>query len=187
MTFFSKTHLQHALIGVATLSTLVGHSVVHAHAVLTEQSALAGSYYKGAVRIGHGCEGSATTGVKLFIPSGFEGAKPQPKYGWTLTIKKESLPKPYTSNGKTITEDVVEIKWQAISKDFYLPNEQFDEFSFFTRLPAKAGLHWINIRQECVKGINDWAEVPASGTSTKGMKTPAAILELLPSQQHDHH
>ena len=159
----------------------------HAHVVLTDQLAVAGSYYKATLRVGHGCGDEPTTSITVKIPAGFEGAKPQPKFGWTLTIKKELLPKPYTSNGKTITEDVVEIKWQATSKDFYLPNEQFDEFSFFTRLPAKPGPHWISVRQECEKGINDWAEVPASGTSTKGLKTPAALLELLPSQQHDHH
>ena len=159
----------------------------HAHVVLTDQLAVAGGYYKATLRVGHGCGDEPTTSITVKIPAGFEGAKPQPKFGWTLTIKKELLPKPCTSHGKTITEDVVEIKWQATSKDFYVPNEQFDEFSFFTRLPAKPGPHWISVRQECVKGINDWAEVPASGTSTKGLKTPAALLELLPSQQHDHH
>ena len=179
---FSKKSLIKGLIGFALCI-----EASHAHVVLTDQLAVAGSYYKATLRVGHGCGDEPTTSITVKIPAGFEGAKPQPKFGWTLTIKKELLPKPYTSHGKTITEDVVEIKWQATSKDFYLPNEQFDEFSFFTRLPAKPGPHWISVRQECVKGINDWAEIPASGTSTKGLKTPAALLELLPSQQHDHH
>ena len=179
---FSKKSLIKGLIGFALCI-----EASHAHVVLTDQLAVAGGYYKATLRVGHGCGDEPTTSITVKIPAGFEGAKPQPKFGWTLTIKKELLPKPYTSHGKTITEDVVEIKWQATSKDFYLPNEQFDEFSFFTRLPAKAGPHWISVRQECVKGFNDWAEVPASGTSTKGLKTPAALLELLPSQQHDHH
>jgi uncharacterized protein YcnI len=161
--------------------------MANAHIVLTDQLAMAGSYYKGTLRVGHGCGDEPTTAIIVKIPVGFEGAKPQPKSGWRLTIKKETLAKPYTSHGKTITDDVVEIKWEATSKDFYLPNEQFDEFAFFTRLPNKAGPYWISVKQECTKGVLDWVEVPASGTSTKGLKTPAALLELLPSQVNHQH
>ncbi len=78
----------------------------------------------------------------------------------------------------------MDIKWEANNKDFYLLNKQFDEFSFLKRLPTKSGPRWISVRQECTKGINDWSEVPASGTSTKGLKTHAALLELLPSKEH---
>jgi len=63
------------LLACLTFASVITPSSVMAHAVLAESSALAGSYYKGAVRIGHGCDGSPTTGVKLFIPAGFEGAK----------------------------------------------------------------------------------------------------------------
>ena len=159
----------------------------HAHIVLTDQLALAGSYYKGTLRVGHGCGDESTTAIVVKIPAGFEGAKPQPKFGWALSIKKEPLSKPYKSHGKTITDDVVEIRWEASNKDFYLPNEQFDEFSFFTHLPAKPGAYWVSVRQECTKGINDWAEVPTSGISTKGLKTPAALLELIPAQGNHQH
>jgi hypothetical protein len=162
-------------------------SQAYAHVVFTDQLALAGSYYKGTLRVGHGCGDESTTAITVKIPAGFEGAKPQPKFGWKLSTKKEQLVKPYNSHGKTITEDVVEIRWEAISKDFYLPNEQFDEFSFFTHLPNQPGPVWVSIKQECVKGVNNWADVPTSGTSTKGVKNPAALLELLPSSElHNH-
>jgi len=175
------------LISAILLSSFICFGDAHAHIVLTDQLAVSGSYYKATLRVGHGCGDEPTTAIIVKIPAGFEGAKPQPKFGWALTIKKEPLSMPYNSHGKTFTEDVVEIKWEAKNKDFYLLNEQFDEFAFFTRLPAKSGPHWISVRQECTKGINDWSEVPASGTSTKGLKTPAALLELLPSLEHHQH
>jgi len=179
--------LSKKLIAALLCGSIICIETSNAHIVLTDQLAVSGSYYKGTLRVGHGCGDEPTTAIIVKIPTGFEGAKPQPKFGWVLIIKKESLSKPYNSHGKTITEDVVEIKWEANHKDFYLLNEQFDEFSFFTRLPAKSGPHWISVRQECTKGINDWSEVPASGTSTKGMEKPAALLELLPSpEQHQH-
>jgi hypothetical protein len=159
-------------------TTAVLSTSAYSHAVLADSSAIAGSYYKGAVRIGHGCDGSSTTGIKLFIPAGFEGAKPQPKAGWAVTVKKAKLAEPYVSHGKTISEDVVEIEWKANSKESALVDGAFDEFAFMTKLPEKSGANWLRVLQTCEKGQNDWAEIPASGISTKGMKMPAALLNI---------
>jgi len=179
--------MKNFLISSIFFTGLLISNLSTAHVVFTDQLALAGSYYKGTLRVGHGCGDESTTAITVKIPAGFEGAKPQPKFGWKLSTKKELLVKPYNSHGKTITEDVVEIRWEAISKDFYLPNEQFDEFSFFTHLPNQPGPVWVSIKQECVRGVNNWADVPTSGTSTKGIKNPAALLELLPSSElHNH-
>ena len=150
----------------------------HSHAVLADTSAAPGTYYKGAVRIGHGCDGSSTTGIKVFVPAGFEAAKPQPKAGWNVSVKKAKLAEPYVSHGKTVTEDVVEIEWKANSKETALADGAFDEFAFMTKLPEKAGAVWLRILQTCEKGQNDWAEIPASGISTKGLKMPAALLNV---------
>jgi uncharacterized protein YcnI len=161
---------------------------IQAHVVLAEQQAVAGSYYKAAMRVGHGCNGSATTGLTVSVPAGFQGAKPQPKAGWVLSTRKAKLAQPYTSHGKTVTEDVVEISWQAATPEAALPDEFFDEFVWQTRLPEQAGPVWIKVLQTCVQGQNNWADVPASGTSTKGMKTPAALLniELREAGSHQH-
>jgi hypothetical protein len=173
--FPKMTHMTGA---VFALTATVFSNSASSHAVLAESSATAGSYYKGAVRIGHGCDGSSTTGIKLFIPAGFEGAKPQPKAGWAVTVKKAKLAEPYVSHGKTISEDVVEIEWKANSKESALVDGAFDEFSFMTKLPEKSGAKWLRVLQTCEKGQNDWAEIPASGISTKGMKMPAALLNI---------
>jgi uncharacterized protein YcnI len=160
------------------LSLWLLSGTVHAHAVLVDPNAQAGSHYKGAIRIGHGCEGAASTGIRIFIPTGFEGAKPQPKSGWSVSSKKAKLAQPYVSHGKTITEDVVELEWKASSKETALADGTFDEFSFMTKLPEKTGATWLRVLQTCEKGQNDWAEIPASGQSTKGLKMPAALLNI---------
>lgn len=163
---------------VIALSPWLLWGTAQAHAVLVDPSAAAGSYYKGAVRIGHGCEGAATTGIRIFIPAGFEGAKPQPKSGWNVSAKKAKLAQAYVSHGKTITEDVVELEWKANTQEAALPDGSFDEFAFMTKLPEKTGAVWLRVLQTCEKGQNDWAEIPAAGTSAKGMKMPAALLTI---------
>jgi len=149
--------------------------LAQAHIVLSEPKAIAGSYYKATLRVGHGCSGSATTGLTVQIPSGFQGAKPQPKTGWTLTTRK------------AVTDDVVELRWTAASKDAALPDEQFDEVAFMGRLPDQAGPLWVKVLQTCESGQNDWSDIPASGTSTRGMKLPAALLDVQAAPKHDHH
>lgn len=161
--------------------------LARAHIVLAEPQAVAGSYYKAALRVGHGCNGSATTGLTVSVPAGFQGAKPQPKAGWTVTARKAKLAQPYVSHGKTVAEDVVEISWQAATPEAALPDEFFDEFVWLSHLPEQAGPAWIKVLQTCVQGQNNWADVPASGTSTKGMKTPAALLTIQPTDATHHH
>jgi uncharacterized protein YcnI len=169
------------------LFTCASFATAQAHVVLTEPKAVAGSYYKATLRVGHGCNGSSTTGLVVQIPAGFQGAKPQPKFGWTIATRKAKLAQPYNSHGKTVTDDVVELRWTAASKDSVLPDEQFDEFSFMGRLPDQAGPLWVKVLQTCEQGKNDWSEIPASGTSTRGLKSPAPLLDVQASPAHDHH
>ena len=76
-------------------------SAAHAHVTLEQPKAAAGSSYKAVFRIGHGCAGSATHTVNVALPAGFRGAKPMPKPGWTLTVRKAALAQPYESHGRT--------------------------------------------------------------------------------------
>ena len=157
-----------------------------AHIVLTEPQAVAGTYYKATLRVGHGCNGSATTSLVVQVPIGFQGAKPQPKSGWSLSSRSAKLAQPYTSHGKTVTDDVVELRWTARNKDAALPDDQFDEFAFMGRLPDIAQPMWVKVLQTCESGQNDWSDIPLSGTSTRGMKWPAALLDVQAAPAHEH-
>ncbi len=156
------------------------------HVVLAEPAALANTSYSAAFRVSHGCDGSPTTAIKVSIPAGFQGAKPMPHAGWLLAVKEENLDKPYNSHGKQVTRDVTEITWTAVSRDSWLPEAHFDEFVLRGGLPAEGGAMWFKVLQTCEKGSNNWSEVPASGTSTRGLKSPAALLEIIPSDAVGH-
>lgn len=172
------------LIAVCVL--FMGANAAFSHVILDEPVALAGRSYKAALRVGHGCEGAPTTAFKVILPAGFQGAKPMPKAGWVLSTKVEQLAIPYDSHGKTVSEDVTEITWSASTKDSWLPDAWYDEFVFRGGLPAQAGAMWFKVLQTCEKGSNDWTQVPASGTSTHGLKSPAALLEIIESGSAAH-
>ena len=167
----------------------MGATASFAHIVLQDGAAAAGASYRAAFRVGHGCEGSATTGVTVTIPAGFNGAQPMPKPGWTVTTKIGKLAEPYKSHGKTFTDGVLEISWTAKDAQSALPDAFYDEFVMRGTTPTKPGPLWFKVVQTCEKGSNAWVEVPASGTSTKGLKGPAALLEVLDIQAaggHNH-
>src|SRR5262249_10454511 len=134
----------------------------------------------------HGCNGSPTTGIRVFLPAGVQGAKPMPKAGWTLVTLRAPLAQPYDSHGKTVREDVVEVRWTAPGAAQALPDDRDAEFVLRATLPAQAGVLGFRVLQTCAEGQIDWAEIPAPGASAHELKRPAALLEVLPSGVSGH-
>lgn len=157
------------------------------HISLAEGQAPAGSTYKAVFGVGHGCAGSATTGLEVRLPPGFQGAKPMPKAGWTVSTQLGQLARPYDSHGKRVTEDVTLVSWRAANQEAALADAHYDEFVLRGKLPAEAGPLWFKVLQTCASGRNDWSELPATGTSTLGLKSPAVLLNVRSDAAGQHH
>ena len=176
--------MSHSIVAAAVLAV---SGASQAHIVLQDPAAAAAASYRATFRVGHGCDGAATTAIRVTIPSGFTGAQPMPKAGWTARTVTGKLDRPYTSHGKTFSEGVVEISWTANGPDNALPDAFYDEFVLRGTTPAKPGPLWFKVVQTCEKGSLAWTEQPATGTSTKGLKSPAALLEVLDVQAAGGH
>ncbi len=177
----------HTLKLIASCALSMSAASGFSHIVLQDGSAAAGTSYRATFRVGHGCEGTSTTAVRVSIPAGFNGAQPMPKPGWSLTTTVGKLAAPYESHGKTFTDGVLEVTWTAQGPANALPNALYDEFVLRATTPKKPGPLWFKVLQTCEKGSNDWSQVPASGTSTKGLNAPAALLEVLDVQSGGGH
>lgn len=170
-----------AAVGLFALSAAVLPVTAAAHATLEVQQAPSGSYYKAVIRIGHGCDGSATTAIRVRIPEGMVSVKPMPKPGWTLSTVEGPYATPFVSHGKTITKGVTEVTWSGGP----LPDAFYDEFVFQAKLPEKpAGtvIH-VPVVQECDKGVNRWIEIPEPGKTAHDYKEPAPSLTLTAKPQ----
>ena len=106
-----------------------------AHITLETREAPVGSGYKAVLRVPHGCEGTATTSVRVRIPDGVIRAKPMPKPGWTLTTIIGKYPKTYELFHAKLSEGVTEISWSGGK----LPDAQYDEFVFQGNLADDLG------------------------------------------------
>lgn len=159
---------------------------LHAHPSLERREASVGAPYKGIIRIPHGCEGSATTRVRVQIPEGVIGVKPQPKPGWAIDTTRGPYAHVYPYyHGAKLTEGVREISWSG-----RLADEHFDEFVFsgFVAATLKAGdMVYFPTIQDCETGSAAWTEVPAAGQSAHDLKQPAPAIRLVQAQGHAQH
>ena len=165
---------------------MLGVAGAEAHVTIDVPRAPAGSSQKLAFRVGHGCDGSATRLISVRMPAGLRGAKPMPKPGWAITVRRAALAQPYESHGHRVDDEVAEVTWTARNEGDWLPDAYYDEFVLRAQLPDAAGPLWFKVRQVCERGETDWADVPASGTSTRDLKAPAALLEVLPGEAAAH-
>jgi uncharacterized protein YcnI len=157
-----------------------------AHVTLETQEAKVGAPYKGVLRVPHGCEGSATTTVRVRIPDGVIAVKPMPKPGWTLATVTGKYRKTYNYfHSAKLSEGVTEIAWSAGS----LPDAWYDEFVFlgFVAGDIEPGKPlYFPVVQECEKGVHRWIEIPEAGKSASDYREPAPALRLLPAALPRH-
>ena len=144
----------------ALLTALGLCAAANAHVSLQQGQAEAGSRYQAVLRVGHGCDGAATTALTVRIPAGFTQIEPVARPGWTLSSRAG------------------EVTWTA-AEQAALPDGQRAEFAIAGSLPQRAGPLWFKVRQTCGKASIDWSQLPAQGTDTAGLKTPAVLLQVL--------
>lgn len=152
-----------------------------AHVVLEYQVAPANASYKATFKVSHGCGNSPTRQVSVAIPSGVLNARPMPKPGWVVEVQRAALPQPAGDHGRAVTEDVSRVTWTARTAADVLPSDQYDEFVLLARTPSRAGPVYWPVSQVCESGRTDWTEVPRPGQRLSDLKSPAAVLEILPA------
>lgn len=160
-----------ALLGLASIGPAT------AHVSLEKPSAAIGSTYKAVLRVPHGCEGKATTAIKVRIPEGFINVKPMPKAGWELQTVVSPYQGNYELHGSVLTEGVTEIVWSGGE----LPDAFYDEFAFrrtvAATVPEGTTFHFPTV-QLCDGAEEAWIDV----TGAEDAEKPAPSLELTPAE-----
>ena len=152
-----------------------------AHPVFAQPEAAAGSHWAGELRLGHGCDGSPTTSLRVEIPEALVVVRAQPKPGWTLEIEREPLPESLAGEGgRMITERVTAVTWTG-----RLPDDQFDVFGLAARLPETPGPLAFDVIQTCETGVVAWNET--AGPDGARPAHPPAVLRLRAEDSPRHH
>lgn len=170
---------------VAALALAIGTGAAFAHIALDPKEAPVGSSVKATFRVTHGCDGAATTAVRIAIPEGFIGVKPMPKPGWKLEVRKGKYQRAYKHfHGRELSEGAIEIVWSGGE----LPNEFVDEFSLvgFAARELDAGATFtFPVVQDCVGGkTTEWTEIAKEGNDHPERPAPQMTLT---GGEHAHH
>lgn len=167
-----------AAVSVAALAAFfLSAAPAVAHVTLATAETAPGSYYKGILRVPHGCDGKATRSISVQIPEGVIGVRPMPKPGWTVTMTKGAYAKTYENHGRSVTEGVKEIVWSGgeLGDDFY---DEFVFASFVTDAFTAGQRVYFPTVQTCTQGEARWTDVPAAGQSARDLKSPAPALRI---------
>lgn len=162
------------LIVITAVAALVVIGAATAHVGTTPGEAAAGQTSVIGFTIGHGCEGSPTRSVAIRLPAGITAAKPRPKPGWRISIKRGKLPRPVKDfDGNTITRGVLEVTWSGGN----LPDAWYDTFELRLGMPNTPGktLYFPTV-QRCAKGVHRWIEIPVKGQPEPEEPAPGVTL-----------
>ncbi|TCL73612.1 copper chaperone PCu(A)C [Rhizobium sp. BK251] len=180
MRFIRTMGLSALICASATTASLAHVTFLDNHAPQDRTSLL-------TLQIPHGCDGKATTEVRVKLPEGFVFAKPQPKPGWELEVIKGDYQRTYDNHGDAVKSGPLEIRWKNgnLSDDFY------DTFVIQGKVSgvAAGGSLAFPVTQLCGADASvTWDEVATEGADPHSLKNPAPVLEVVAGQGHgaDH-
>lgn len=153
------------------------------HIELQNGQAAIGSNYKAVFMVPHGCKGSPTVEIRIRIPEGVVGVKPQPKAGWSLQTVTGQYAKSYSLHGAQVKRGVKEIVWAGGS----LPDDYYDEFVFVGYLSSDlipGSALYFPVVQECERSTAHWVDMSSLNKNTHSGHSghPAPRLKLLPKR-----
>ncbi|ACE91302.1 hypothetical conserved protein [Rhizobium etli CIAT 652] len=169
---------------LAALLSATAFAGAEAHVSFLDKEASQESTILATLQVPHGCDGKATTEVRVKLPEGFVFAKPQPKAGWELEVIKGDYQKTYDNHGDKVKTGAIEIRWKNgnLSDDFY---ETFVIQGKVSGVEAGTSLAFPVI-QMCGDAVASWDQVAKDGGDPHGMKSPAPLLKVVAGDSHGH-
>ncbi|KAJ3285415.1 hypothetical protein HK104_009509 [Borealophlyctis nickersoniae] len=167
--------MRSVLIALASVALFASNA--HAHATIQPPVGIPGSTVATALRVPHGCNGTATNNVTLTIPDNVTSVKPRAVAGWTLSITTRPLVPPVQSeSGAMLNTTVDTITWSGGN----LPDAWYEDFSFQFKAPTGADgtVIYFPVFQQCVEGSYNWSAIP-SGPNAAVTGSPAPKFTLM--------
>ncbi|WP_435769809.1 YcnI family copper-binding membrane protein [Nocardioides sp. SYSU DS0651] len=164
--------------GSAALALVaLGAAPAAAHVTVTPSTTEAGAYTVLTFSVGHGCEGSPTTGLAISLPEEILQVTPTVDPGWTVEKVTEKLEEPVEdSHGNAITERVSQVVYEARTP---LPDGFRDTVELSLQLPDAAGETLaFPVVQTCTEGETGWVETAAEGQDPDELEAPAPTVAV---------
>ena len=169
-------------VGAATGAlTLALAGTAAAHITANPGEAPTDSYATLRFDVGHGCEESPTTEVRIKVPPSVPSATPAVHPLWDVATKEGKKDK-VELHGETITRGVSDVTYKAKQP---LPPDRLDSLTLSVKLPAgeEGESVYFPTVQSCEKGQNRWIQIPAEGESAEELESPAPAVVLTAAER----
>lgn len=171
--FHNGTSLERRIRSAGTIGLAAGFALLAgpaaAHVTIAPKAARAGQTTTFALTIPHGCDGAATTGLRVAVPDALSEVVPQDKVGWTAAVTAPAS----AGGGKTKR---AQIAWTGGA----IPAADHAAFTFTARIaPEARGRIYVPIVQQCGDAAERWIEIPASKSAGEPAK-PAPAFDVKP-------
>lgn len=160
-------------------------SPASAHVGVAASTTVAGQYSLLTFSVPHGCDGSATTKVKIQMPEEIYAVTPSVNPNWTVEKSLVALDKPVTdAHGAEITERVDAVVYTGKTP---LPSDLRDAFVLSLQIPKETEGKTLAfpVVQECEKGEAAWVQLPEAGQDPHSLDFPAPSFTVTAAKD-DH-
>lgn len=176
-----RTRSKVRAVAVAAGATVViglSAGTASAHVGISEPEHVAGQYTLLTFGVPHGCDGSATTEVRIQIPEEIPQVTPTVNRGWDVTKVMVELDEPIEGgHGVTLTERVGEVVYTAHEP---LPADLRDAFVLSLQAPDLPGeTLYFPVVQICEEGEHAWVEIPTDDVPASELAEPAPSILIV--------
>jgi len=173
--------LRHLAMVMTAFSTALFGATGLAHVTANPDEGVAGSYFRTALRVSHGCSGSPTVALRVQIPEALGQVKPEAKADWSIAIATREPEQPESSREPSSSRGGREIVWHGGR----LSDAHFEEFGLSMKLPDAAGrTFYLPVVQECAEGANEWTSIPDSPDQWHAIERPAPFIRVIQGEEH---
>ena len=147
-----------------------------AHITANPGEAPSDGYATLSFEVGHGCEESPTTQLRIRVPPSVPRATPGVHPLWDIATKEGKKDK-VELHGETITRGVSDVTFTAKQP---LPPDRLDSVRLSVKLPAgeEGESVYFPTFQRCEKGQTRWIQIPAEGENPDELESPAPAVVL---------
>lgn len=171
--------------GALSLGLVVaGATSASAHVTITPTTTAAGAYSVLTFSVGHGCDGSPTTAIRIQVPEEIVTVTPTLNPGWDVDKVMETLDEPVDDgHGGQYTERVDEVVYAAKEP---LADGYRDAFEVSLKLPEAEGERLVfPVVQECEDGETAWIQTTPEGGEEP--ESPAPFVDITAAAEGDGH
>ena len=182
----TKTAITASALAAGTFLAIAAPLSAGAHISADPTETAAGSSTVITFALPHGCDGSATTAVRIDIPEGIAGVTPTAKPDWTVAEVAADLDAPTEdAEGNPVTTRTKTVVYTAGTP---LADGLRDTFALSLPIPADAAGTTLEfpVLQTCETGETNWNESTVAGEDEPAHPAPAITVTEATADERGH-